>query len=366
MAAPRAAAPPAPLLLLALLLLAPALAPLPGAAAASAAARRPRRSNDTFSEGPHSVEVFRIPAAPPDGSSALPPKPLLVAAPTERGDYAVVLFFHGYVLEDRFYTSILRHLASYGYIAIAPQMYDTAAWVPTSSTDAYEEIADAADVLEWLDDGLAFALPASLDGVRPDLGLVAVAGHSRGGKVAFALARNSSDFSQRLSAVAGLDPLDGLPSYFGDDGTPTKPPVLRAHNHSFEFDFPALVVGTGLGPARKGGLLPPCAPANIGHEWFFADSRSPAYHFVAPEFGHVDFLDDEASTLATWGCATGIARSPLRNFSAGVLVSFLRKALYGDSLALLDVVRHPRKAPINVTSETYVRHSDDDWRLASQ
>lgn len=50
------------------------------------------------------------------------PKPLIVALPTEEGEYPVVQFHHGYTLQNMFYTQLISHIASYGFIVVAPQV----------------------------------------------------------------------------------------------------------------------------------------------------------------------------------------------------------------------------------------------------
>lgn len=55
-------------------------------------------------------------------TSVAPPKPLLIATPTEAGEYPVILFLHGYLLKNSFYSQLLIHIASHGFIVIAPQV----------------------------------------------------------------------------------------------------------------------------------------------------------------------------------------------------------------------------------------------------
>ena len=55
-------------------------------------------------------------------TSVAPPKPLLIAIPTEAGEYPVILFLHGYLFKNSFYSQILLHIASHGFIVIAPQV----------------------------------------------------------------------------------------------------------------------------------------------------------------------------------------------------------------------------------------------------
>ena len=51
-----------------------------------------------------------------------PPAHLFVAAPSVGGHYPVLLFKHGTLLANYAYSQILLHIASYGYIVVAPQV----------------------------------------------------------------------------------------------------------------------------------------------------------------------------------------------------------------------------------------------------
>lgn len=52
-----------------------------------------------------------------------PPRPLLIATPDEAGEYPVIVFQHGFSLKNTFYSQLLKHVASYGFIAVAPQVH---------------------------------------------------------------------------------------------------------------------------------------------------------------------------------------------------------------------------------------------------
>ena len=50
-----------------------------------------------------------------------PPKPLLIARPSEAGEYPILVLLHGYLLYNSFYSQLIQHIASHGFIVIAPQ-----------------------------------------------------------------------------------------------------------------------------------------------------------------------------------------------------------------------------------------------------
>lgn len=263
-----------------------------------------------------------------------PPKPLLFAFPTQSGEYPVLLLFHGFLIPNTSYTQLLQHISSHGYITVAPQMYIL------TGEDADPEIDNAEAIFKWLPDGLSYYLP---DKIRPDMGNVAIAGHSRGGKVAFgsALRLAAQTTKIKLSALVGIDPVDGT-----GRGHQTKPPILTYKPHSFHLHCPTLVIGSGLGP-KWDLLIPPCAPEGVSHTEFFSECSSPSYHFVALEFGHMDFLNDDAGPLTCF-CKKGVAREPMRSFSGGITVAFLDAFLRNDSEAFNHLLLQPEDAPVKL------------------
>jgi chlorophyllase len=191
-----------------------------------------------------------------------------------------------------------------------------------SGSDATTEIEDAVAILNWMPSGLEMALPLSFLNAKPDFSKVALVGHSRGGKVVFGLALGLRNSILQYSAVVGLDPVDG-----NAKGIQTQPPILRFSQHSLNLGVPTLIVGSGLGSLKRNYLFPPCAPEGVSHQAFFFDSSAPAFHFVAKEYGHMDFLDDDCKgaqgKLSYCVCKNGPSRSPMRRFAGEILVVFL-------------------------------------------
>ncbi|KAK4750108.1 hypothetical protein SAY87_027557 [Trapa incisa] len=273
-----------------------------------------------------------------------PPKPLLIASPTEEGEYPVLLLLHGYLLCNSFYSQLLQHVASHGFILVAPQLYSVA------GPDSTEEISSTAAVADWLTRGLSAALPPR---VNPNLAKLAISGHSRGGKIAFALALKRASASAAatappFSALIGIDPVDGM-----DKGNQTPPPVLTYEPRSFDLNIPVMVIGSGLGEVKKNPLFPPCAPRGVNHEDFFRECQPPACYMVAKDFGHLDMLDDETRGIrgkATYClCKNGLSREPMRRFVAGAVVAFLKAFVGGDDsdlVALRD--GHSQIAPLQL------------------
>lgn len=222
-------------------------------------------------------------------------------------------------------------------------------WV--TGPDSKEEIKSVAQITDWLVQGLHRVLP---HGVSPNLRKLALAGHSRGGKVAFALALGHAQTDLKFSALIGIDPVDGM-----DVGKQTPPPVLTYVAHSFDLKMAALVIGSGLGGLKKNILFPPCAPEGVSHRDFFDECCSPAWHFVADEYGHSDMLDDETRGLrgrATYClCKNGKARKPMRDFVGGVMVAFMRGYLDGDMQDLLALRDKPETVGIEFSVASYLQ-----------
>lgn len=69
-----------------------------------------------FEVGDEVVKIINV------KSSSLP-CPLLVFSPTTEGSYPILLFFHGFRLQPDSYKSLLLHISSHQYIAVAPKVY---------------------------------------------------------------------------------------------------------------------------------------------------------------------------------------------------------------------------------------------------
>ncbi|KAG6483070.1 chlorophyllase-2-like [Zingiber officinale] len=268
-----------------------------------------------------------------DKKASSPPKSLLVVTPSEAGTYPIALFLHGFFLNVSSYLQILRHIASHGFILVAPQLFTI---LPSSPE---EDIAAAAAVCDWLPEGLQSLLP---EGVTADLAHLGLSGHSRGGHAAFALALGHAKTSLKFSALIGVDPVAG-----SGRSNQISPEILTYVPSSFGLDFPVLVIGTGLGRKKMNLLFPPCAPEGVNHDEFYRESRPTCYHLVAKDYGHLDMLDDGAAPVQKMACRCGDegGRDAMRRTTAGVMTAFLKAFLQGEGADLDAVVRNPGLAP---------------------
>ncbi|XP_022759737.1 LOW QUALITY PROTEIN: chlorophyllase-1-like [Durio zibethinus] len=268
-----------------------------------------------------------------------PPKPLQIFTPSEHGIYPVILFFHGFYLYNYFYTDLLRHISSHGFIIVAPQLFNI---MPPSGPD---EVESAAKVADWLPSGLPSVLPGN---VEANLVKLALVGHSRGGKTAFTLALGLANTNQNFSVLVGIDPVAG------NSFCQINPKILTYIPCSFNISIPVTVIGTGLGPESKGCMpMPPCAPKGVNHEEFFNECKPPCAHFVATNYGHMDVLDDDPSGLvgrfSDCMCVNGKGpRDPMRRCVGGIIVAFLNNYFEGEKVDFMTIANEPYVSPVKL------------------
>ncbi|XP_019053171.1 PREDICTED: chlorophyllase-1-like [Nelumbo nucifera] len=266
------------------------------------------------------------------------PKPLRIVSPTESGKYPVLLFLHGTALSNVFYTQLLTHIASHGFICVAPQL-------PFG-----EEICCAALVTNWFSEGLKSVIPGE---AQPNLQKLALVGHSRGGKAAFALALGLAPTSLAFSVLIGLDPVAGKCK-----GCECPPKILTYQPRSFNLGIPVMVIGTGLGEKRKIKLFCPCAPPQVSHQEFYDESKHPRYHMVTADYGHMDMLDDNCKgilgTLSSSLCKSGDGDKDLmRRCVGGIIVAFMREYLEVSTGDLKGILDAPEIAPVKLDPVEY-------------
>ena len=113
------------------------------------------------------------------------------AAPDARGaPYPLVVFSHGFAVSAATYAYLLEHLASYGFIVIAPEHSETyfenwADSVPENSRSTLQRPRDLVRVLDYAE--TMTAVGGSMDGLF-DPNQAAVVGHSAGADAALQLA----------------------------------------------------------------------------------------------------------------------------------------------------------------------------------
>ncbi|KQJ91600.1 chlorophyllase-1 [Brachypodium distachyon] len=287
-----------------------------------------------FQPGKLAVEVIQV----DHNAVPTPPIPVLIVAPKDAGTYPVAMLLHGFFLQNHYYKQLLRHVASHGFIMVAPQFH--LSMIPTGDT---KDIEAAAKVSDWLPEGLPSVLPK---GVEPELSKLALAGHSRGGHTAFSLALGHAKSNLSFSALIGIDPVAGT-----GKSSQLAPKILTYEPSSFNMSaaMPVLVIGTGLGEEKKNIFTPPCAPKDVNHREFYLECKPPCYYFVTKDYGHLDMLDDDAPMVITCLCKDGgSCKDKMRRCVAGIMVAFLNSALGGKDNAAHDlevIVKDPALAP---------------------
>lgn len=255
--------------------------------------------------GPYEVDTS---TSTIDGGSAVafvPRLPAGVRAP-------LVLFKHGFQLSTSNYSELCERIASHGFVVIG---VDTAGGVFSSATNVQERDATIAAIELALGEA-PFA--SMVDGER-----IAVAGHSRGGKVAVMVAAADA----RIDAALLLDPVNGC-----GPGTPysTSCPDVTGSSYAGALAMPVGVMGETNN--ATGGFMP-CAPADQNYQTIY-DGLGAATWAVEWTFtgaDHMDFTDDGGGTVGGL-CTDGPGDdAQIREAVRAMAVAFVRLHLRGET-----------------------------------
>jgi pimeloyl-ACP methyl ester carboxylesterase len=179
----------------------------------------------------------------------------------------VIVFFPGFMMSPWSYRSLFASIVSEGSSIVAPQMYRRGAGALAGHPSPSEEARQGVQIVEHV-----------VVTRRPDE--VWLAGHSRGGQVAWRVAEQVDP-----DGVVVIDPVDGAGRH---------PTTLAAAAEPARFTARTLVVGAGLGGR--------CAPASVNHEHFAAAAPPGSTHVVIDSMGHGDVLDDRLARAARRLC----------------------------------------------------------------
>ncbi|KAG8370919.1 hypothetical protein BUALT_Bualt13G0033400 [Buddleja alternifolia] len=97
-------------------------------------------SSDVLKTGKYEITTITVKTS----YASKPPTELFILAPVTKGTYPVMLFCHDFMLPNTCYKDLLKHIASHGYIVVAPKFYGH---MPISIPEAVQK---AARVTEWL------------------------------------------------------------------------------------------------------------------------------------------------------------------------------------------------------------------------
>ena len=191
---------------------------------------------------------------------------LLVDAAGSRAG-RVIVFLHGFMLTPWSYRSLFASIVSEATSIVAPQMYRRGPGPLAGHPSPTEEAERAVGIVEHV-----------VTTRRPDE--VWLAGHSRGGQVAWRVAEQADP-----DGVVLVDPVDGSGRHPTAPAATSSPATFRAR---------ALVIGAGLGGR--------CAPDAVNHEHFAFAAPPGSMHTVIASMGHGDVLDDRPARTARRLC----------------------------------------------------------------
>ncbi len=183
----------------------------------------------------------------------------------------VIVFFSGFMVSPWSYRSLFASIVSDRTSIVAPQMYRRGPGPLAGRPSPSEEAEQGVRLVDHV------VATRGADEVW-------LAGHSRGGQVAWRAAEHVDP-----DGVVVVDPVDGAGRH---------PTTLAATAEPATFTARTLVIGAGL----EGR----CAPAAVNHLHFAAAAPPAATHDVIPSMGHGDLLDDRparASRLLCGGSA---------------------------------------------------------------
>jgi len=148
--------------------------------------------------------LLEIPGWPTDLETVVRGK-ALEGAPLDRSEapYPLIVFSHGFGLNAAWYSTLLEHFASHGFVVVAPQHEDPG-W-----EEAWKAAIDRPQLIPRVLD-LAASLTASSGDLAGliDMESVAVVGHSIGGTTALAVSGAQFDLDAFEAHAASLSPED--------------------------------------------------------------------------------------------------------------------------------------------------------------
>jgi len=243
---------------------------------------------------------------------------LTIYLPDGDGPFPVIVFHHGFQLETGLYASYGEHLASWGYVAVLPQM-------PGGLLDSpnHRELKEyLLGILDWIDENAADAQGPLGGKVDPDrLGL---AGHSMGGKISLLAATQD----RRPLCVFGLDPVDAAGGPLNTPGPdyPSVTPELMG-----QIQVPLLLLGETVNATCTGFMCQACAPEEDNFHQYYLHAESPALEIEVLGANHMSFLDDPDCGVTCSACPKGTDDPRVtRMLSRRYLIAFFQMVLRGE------------------------------------
>lgn len=264
-------------------------------------------TGDAYQPGPFTVRNFTLEQCELDA-----PRSAEVFAPREPGEYPLVIFHHGFMARNWWYSEMLTHLASHGFVVLAPQAYPPGVFALLGEPTVAEELESAIAFVEW-----ARGRSAEAAGVGVCAERIGVAGHSRGGSIAFCIAQRRPEL---VAAVAGVDPVDTTAGRIGLGKSVVGAPLV--------YDAATLVIGTGGNGDCE-------TPTDFAHGRFFDAAPSPAWHLIATNYAHSDMIDPDVNRRLLPICPLHAQPERMVRFCGGALAGFFRASLQADAGAVV-------------------------------
>lgn len=131
----------------------------------------------------------------------------LLDAPVDydTGPYPLIVFSHGFSGSPEWYTTLIEHYASHGFVVLAPKHAGESDWME-NATPTVTRLSDMVRTLDYAE--AATAADGELAGLL-DMDNVAAVGHSYGGYTALAMAGAQFDmagFAERCATLTEDDP----------------------------------------------------------------------------------------------------------------------------------------------------------------
>lgn len=246
---------------------------------------------------------------------------LTIFIPDGDGPFPVVVFTHGFMLGPGDYMSYGRHLASWGYLAVLPQM--PGGLMPPTHRELKEYLMK---ILDWIDENAANPEGPLLG--RADASRLGLSGHSMGGKISLLVCTEDI----RPAASFTVDPVDaaGSPVVINPDDYPSVTPELMDR-----IIVPLGLLGETVNATAAGQA---CAPEEDNFHQYYLYAVSPAIEIEIIGANHMSFLDNPDCGLACSACPPGTDDPAVtRRLTQKAMTAFYNVFLYdrADYMAYL-------------------------------
>ena len=222
----------------------------------------------------------------------------------DAGPFPVILVGHGFQTAIGQYESYLQRLASFGYVAVAPDFP-----APFLGNKHIDNARDLAGGLDWIEQ------QPQLKGISL-LESAGASGHSLGGKAAVLAA----SFDARIKASITLDPVDSsiFCSAMDCPDASNKLPLA----------IPMAFIGETLDATAASFIGQACAPEADNFETFYAKAGAPSLKVEVLGASHLSFVDNPLSGI----CKAPTAKNEdVLALSQAMVVAFYERHLKGKA-----------------------------------